>query len=69
MKRSHNDAPNMLSEIDINETISDPIVLVKNIVTTSMFTDKSECLFSTLKRTKIFLRNTVNEASCNDFCE
>ena len=61
-------AMNMLSWLTKNnlcETFSETVKLIKIIVTTPMSTAESERCFSTLKRIKTFLRNTMNEDRLN----
>ncbi|CAH1103808.1 unnamed protein product [Psylliodes chrysocephalus] len=50
---------------NLDETYSEAIKLLKIVITTPMSTAEPERCFSTLKRIKTFLRNTMNEERLN----
>jgi len=55
----------LLIESNIAETFSETVLLLKAIITVPMTSCKAERCFSTLKRLKNFLRNTMSEDKLN----
>ena len=50
---------------NLSEVFSETVTLLKNLITTSMSTAGAERCFSTLKRIKTFLRNTMTQDRLN----
>ena len=55
----------VLMENNLQDTFSETVTLLKILITTPMTTAESERCFSTLKRIKTFLRNTMSEDRLN----
>ena len=55
----------LLIESNLAETFSETVLLLKAIITVSMTSCEAERCFSTLKRVKTFLRNTMSEDRLN----
>ncbi|KAA8587759.1 hypothetical protein FQN60_016621 [Etheostoma spectabile] len=52
---------------NLSEVFSETVILLKIIITTPMTTAEAETCFSTLKRVKPFLRNTMTQERLNTF--
>ena len=55
----------LLVESNLAETFSETVLLLKAIITVPMTSCEAERCFSTLKRVKTFLRNTMSEDRLN----
>ena len=55
----------LLIESNLAETFSETVLLLKAIITVPMTSCEAERCFSTLKRVKTFLRNTISEDRLN----
>ena len=55
----------LFKQNNLQDTFSETVALLKIQITTPMTTDESERCFSTLKRIKTFLRNTMSKDRLN----
>lgn len=55
----------LFMESNLQDTFSETVALLKILITTPMTTAESERCFSTLKRIKTFLRNTMSQDRLN----
>ena len=55
----------VMMENNLQDTFTETVSLLKILITTPMTTSESERCFSTLKRIKTFLRNTIGQQRLN----
>lgn len=55
----------LLMRYNLQDTFSETVALLNNVITTPMTTAEAERCFSTLKRIKTFLRNSMGQERLN----